>query len=528
MSGASSPGTPGLPWRRAILPHAVPDRFAFLWLAWAVVLFLFVGGPGNIALAAWLAPVFLLRVVRTQRLLIGLPLAWLARAVAFAFVLEGLLFYAGSGLTHYTLIGVIALVTTVPYAIDRLIAPRLGGFVATLVFPLAVTTVEYISSLGSTGNITSIAYTQYGELPLLQLASVTGTAGITFLVSWFAAVVNWAWERDFAWPRVRGGAVLYGAVLAAVILGGGARLALAAPTAATVRAAGISASQAAVSAFQRQLPPATLAALLSTHATAADRTAAHVAFSAIDADLLASTQREASAGAKVIEWPEASTVGANVLQEDLPDLLQRAGAVARQTGVYLDLGIAVIRPPGANPPGMDEAILIDPTGRVASTYEKTHVAPGDEGLFVIGTGTIPIVDTPYGRLATAICFDLDYVEMIRQVGQAGADLMLAPSDDWQSVDPAHSQLATFRAIENGFSLVRQTSRGLAIAVDYEGRVLAASDYFTTDRQAMVAYVPTHGVRTIYDMIGDLFAWLCIVGLMVLAGVAIVRPRSGAP
>ena len=49
------------------------------------------------------------------------------------------------------------------------------------------------------------AYTQYGNLPLLQLLSVTGLWGIDFLMSWLASVVNWAWERGFAWPRVRGG-----------------------------------------------------------------------------------------------------------------------------------------------------------------------------------------------------------------------------------------------------------------------------------------------------------------------------------
>ena len=52
---------------------------------------------------------------------------------------------------------------------------------------------------------------------------------------------------------------------------------------------------------------------------------------------------------------------------------------------------------------------------------------------------MPLVDSPYGRLANVICFDLDYPGTIRQAGQAGADLLLAPSDDWQAVDPAHTQ-----------------------------------------------------------------------------------------
>ena len=42
---------------------------------------------------------------------------------------------------------------------------------------------------------------------------------------------------------------------------------------------------------------------------------------------------------------------------------------------------------------------------------------------------------------------------------------------------------------------------------------------------MVAYVPMHGVRTIYATIGDLFAWLCIIGLLALTGLAIMQSRK---
>ena len=66
-----------------------------------------------------------------------------------------------------------------------------------------------------------------------------------------------------------------------------------------------------------------------------------------------------------------------------------------------------------------------------------------------------------------------------------------------------------------------------MAVDYEGQVRASSDYFTTDPQVMVAYVPMKGVHTIYAMIGDLFAWLSVAGLVVLIGGAIARrPKAG--
>ncbi|MEO7001231.1 MAG: hypothetical protein ABI068_05485 [Ktedonobacterales bacterium] len=53
-------------------------------------------------------------------------------------------------------------------------------------------------------------------------------------------------------------------------------------------------------------------------------------------------------------------------------------------------------------------------------------------------------------------------------------------------------------------------------------MLAASDYFTTNQQVMVAYVPMHGVHTIYATTGDLSAWLRRIGLVALISLAIIQ------
>jgi hypothetical protein len=77
--------------------------------------------------------------------------------------------------------------------------------------------------------------------------------------------------------------------------------------------------------------------------------------------------------------------------------------------------------------------------------------------------------------------------------------------------------------------VRQDTEGFAQVVDYQGHVRAASDYFTTDQQTMVAYVPTQGERTIYAMVGDVFAWLSVAALAVLIGATrLVRRYAPDP
>src|SRR5712691_11531228 len=179
--------------KRTITPTHPSDRLSYLWLALAAALYLFTGGQWVIPLAAWLAPLFLLRFVRTQHPLPGLLLAWLVRFAVAAVVLQGVILYPG--IVYYPLVLLLTGLTMLPYLADRLMTPRLQGFVAILVFPLAFTTLEYLSSFGPFGTYNSIANTQYGDLPLMQAVSVTGIWGITFLITWFAAVVNWAWER---------------------------------------------------------------------------------------------------------------------------------------------------------------------------------------------------------------------------------------------------------------------------------------------------------------------------------------------
>jgi apolipoprotein N-acyltransferase len=323
--------------------------------------------------------------------------------------------------------------------------------------------------------------------------------------------------------------VLYASLLALVLLFGGARLALFPPQGSTVRVAGISPSHAVIEAFDKQLSqlsPSDVQAMIAGKATSAARELIHQASAPYFDGLFARSEQEARAGAKIILWPEQSG-GVVILQEEKAALLARASSFTRTTGIYLDLGVTVLlQQPVHSSFLTDESILLDPSGKVVWDYEKAHPVAGVEQAGP-GDGNVPVVQTPYGRLATVVCYDAGFPSLLRQAGQAGADIMLVPSNDWQAVDPMRTQLTTFRAIENGYSLVRQTSRGLAMTVDYEGQVLAASDYFTSDPQVMVAYVPVQGVRTIYATIGDLFAWLSLAGLVVLIGVAFTRrPKVG--
>lgn len=248
---------------------------------------------------------------------------------------------------------------------------------------------------------------------------------------------------------------------------------------------------------------------------AAPATAVRPAMAAVENDLLAATRREAAAGARIVIWP-AEAVRAQEQQE--PAAIAAARTQARRSRVYLEIGVRVYSTT-APAHGRDEALLIDPRGTVLWTYQKAHPISGSE-RFTPGDGHVPVVRTPYGRLANVICYDADFPALMR----TRADIMLVPAHDWKEYGGAHTDKAVLAAVEGGYSLVRQDAEGVSAAYDHEGHALATSDYFTTGRQTTVAYVPVRGVTTLYDRVGDAFAWLCPAALAALTVTALVRPR----
>jgi apolipoprotein N-acyltransferase len=488
---------------------------SWLWLAIAAALLLLANGANTVPLAAWLAPVFLLRFVRGQSLKVGLPVAYLLLAAEFAFQFRGMV--PIPGVAYYIFLVVWGIPLVLPYLIDRLLARELTGITASLVFPTAWAATEYALSRGPYATWGSAAYSQYGNLPLLQIVSVTGLWGITFLIGWFAAVCNWLWEEGLDSRRARRGAWLCTGTIATVMLLGGARTSLFPPSSQTVRVASISKRK-----VEPELSDAVSERMFEGKATSEDIAVIQRWATVMDDDLLLRAEREMQAGAKVVFWGETN---APVLKEGEATFVARGGAMAAKYHVYLGMALGVWNRSGT-PPLENKLILIQPNGQVAWEYNKARPVPGPEAaLQVRGDGKLRALDTPYGRLSSIICFDGDFPQLLAQAGALRADVMLDPSNDWRAIDPWHTQMVSFRAVEQGFNLIRQTSQGLSAAFDYQGRRLAAMDHYQTTDYAMVSQVPTRGVRTIYSRLGDWFAWVCLAGLAWLTVVSLRKKRA---
>ncbi|MEJ2707184.1 MAG: nitrilase-related carbon-nitrogen hydrolase [Anaerolineales bacterium] len=483
------------------------DRWSYLWLAiGTLMLFLW-----RVPLVWWLSPVFLLRFIRTQKVRRGFLLIWLALFLAnippMYSILNTLIPMPMPVFLIVTAV-IVLMIWVIPYVVDRLLAPRLQGFAATLVFPLTMTVMSYISAKANPmGSIGGAAYFQYSNLALLQLLSITGMWGIVFLVNWFGPVVNYAWERGFAWKEIRRNTLTYAAIMLAVLLYGGARLAYAPQATHTVRMHGIT----AVDMREEMLP--------KLHEAQKQDWQAYRQISMGVQDLyLAGAVREARAGAQIVHWPE---MGVILAKEDENSFIDRAKQIAQDESIYLVMAYDANYQDGR--PFENKLLIVDPAGQVVLEHYKFGVAQLDGS--VVGDGILHTVETPLGTLSGILCNDTDHEEIIAQAGKNGTDILFSPSLEWRAIDPIHAHMAMFRAIENGVTLVRQADNGLSLVVDPYGRVPAAMDHFNDVERVMVAQVPILSAFTIYPYIGDLFAWLAMAGLVGITIWAVVSKKA---
>jgi apolipoprotein N-acyltransferase len=164
----------------------------YLCLAIGMVLLILSGPQWNSSLATWIYPILLLRFLALFKSRWSLPLLFIiflcSLQIAYLNVIPV------PGLSGLMILIVIALNAFLPYLLYTLLKWT-DDFFSTLLFPIALVAAEYAFSFGPYGTWGSIANTQYYNKILLQLASITGQWGISFVIGWTAAVVNWIWSQ---------------------------------------------------------------------------------------------------------------------------------------------------------------------------------------------------------------------------------------------------------------------------------------------------------------------------------------------
>ena len=442
--------------------------------------FYFSVGLGDQWWLAWLAPVPVLWYA------FGETKAWQAFLATFA----------AAALGDTNLLGAYAGVMPVPvpvlvlalagpallFAVSAMVARRVarafGAVAATVAFGAAWAAFDYLASFSAAGgSVATPAASQVGAPLLIQSASLVGFTGITFLLGVVAAGLALALRKRAVLPAgVAAAAFAANAALGAFLI---------APQTGAVHVALID-SDDAVGAIG--------------HADKAR------AFAAIDA-YAAEIAKLGAARVRLIVLPENIANLAPEWRGDAEAKLARAAETAQATivagfdtkldGAQRNVSLAFV--PGAPAP---------------TAYMKRRLVVGLETpAYTPGPGPRVLAD----GTGLEICKDMDFQAMIRADEATTKPRLLAvPAWDFGKDDWSHARVAILRSVENGVPMARSARDGLLTLNDRYGRVVAEART-TGAFRVLVGDLPLagRGGETLYDRIGDAFAWLCLAAVIVL-------------
>lgn len=369
---------------------------------------------------------------------------------------------------------------------------------AALSFPALLTALEIVFERHSPhGTGGSLAYSQLRCLPILQLAAVTGPAGITFLVLGFAA-------------------------MAAVVLRVGCRALVSAGAAALVIIA--VAGWGIWRLTQPLSGPSVQVGLVASDQRAYLRMAKPGA----------ATQRQwegyrpsvlalARQGAEVVVLPEKL---GTVLEPDTAPTDRFWQGLADQAHIILVVGVDRT---AAEHVAYNEARVYRP-GKPVADYDKEHLLPPFEDRYTAGQSLLLLPEEGPALLGVAICKDLDFPAPANRYGGAGVGLVLAPAWDFGVDRIYHGHEAIMRGVESGYSIARAAKQGFLTISDCRGRVVAERASNDAPFATLMAAVPAGHVGTAYLKLGSaggdvvlVLAMLCLFRFVWRGRAAIAAP-----
>jgi 5-aminopentanamidase len=145
---------------------------------------------------------------------------------------------------------------------------------------------------------------------------------------------------------------------------------------------------------------------------------------------------------------------------------QKAREIAKRHGISILFGYPER---GVDDSSYNSACLIDATGAVRANYRKTHLyGDVDRKQFSAGDARSRIFDFGPWQVALAICYDVEFPELIRSYALEGADLILVPTANMVPYDSVATCMVPSRAHENAVFLAYCNYVGTEDAFTYCG------------------------------------------------------------
>jgi apolipoprotein N-acyltransferase len=222
-------------------------------------------------------------------------------------------------------------------------------------------------------------------------------------------------------------------------------------------------------------------------------------------------------GAQVIVIPEKLGVTLDGKSAATDAVMQ---SLAQETGATIVAGVVDVD----GTVKYNEARIYVP-GEAVQRYDKEHMLPPFESNLKPGT-VLTVLPRSQQKWGVAICKDMDFTFPARSYGEAGVGLMLVPAWDFVVDATWHGHIAIMRGVEDGFSIARAAKHGFLTVSDDRGRIVGEARSNDAAFATLLVDVPTQHSRTLYQLLGDWFAWVAMA-LFAWAILRLLLPgRSG--
>ncbi|MHC0035361.1 nitrilase-related carbon-nitrogen hydrolase [Pseudoneobacillus sp. C159] len=176
----------------------------------------------------------------------------------------------------------------------------------------------------------------------------------------------------------------------------------------------------------------------------------------------------------------------------------------------------------------DTAILTSPKGEEIGRTPKIFTLWGEESYgFSPGPRDYKVYQTEHGKVALAVCWDRHDQSILRNYAKNGARLALIPADDdfYGNEQFPHfaASDAVFRAVENHLAIGSGSTSGVAQVITPYGEMTAKSE--VNKRQSIIGDTFLVETQTFYTTYGDVFAYLLSAIFVVMFIISETNKRK---
>lgn len=472
----------------------------------------------NLSFLAWFALVPLLVAIRranTKRaFLLGLVTGffyflgmtyWIIPLGEYSHI--ALTIFATLLLTGYLSVYVGVFVVMLKVGARILPVPKADSYLAHLIevflAPIIWTALELVRGWLLTGfPWGSMGYSQWNNLPAIQIASVIGVYGISFLIVLVNATLTRVLLLLPAWRRGLFAAIPTVIILIAVFVYGFIQLGRQ-PSGQKMTIAIVPGNISQIEKWERK----NLKGIFNKY--------------------LKTTEQLMDVPPDMVVWPETS-IPANSFVFVRKDMFSQIVSILKSLNAPLLFGI----PYG----DYNAAFLLSPEGEVLSRYYKIHLVPFGEYVPLkhllpayIREKVTGVADFEKGKqfaifpvpkkkpmtFGIVICFESAFPDFFRQFVRSGAHFMgVVTNDAWFTGTAApeqHFTMSVFRAVENRRDIFHAANGGISAFVDKYGRI--SRDKITpTGDGFVIGDVYSSQGKTIYTRYGD---WLPLICLLLI-------------